>query len=150
MLLGADANTGSGNRYRIIRLFFLFCSSSSPVTTAHWCWQPKTTTYLWFSICLVCHTHNRHLCSYPTDLSRDELHCPVDATNNNGDTALMFASAAGHKDICELLLNHNAKLEKTNNFGQSALHVAVCYSCYSDTLASLTCLFRDRLTLSCS
>ena len=45
----------------------------------------------------------------------------VDVKDRNGNTALMWASTGGHKQIVQLLLNHNADIDLKNRFAESAL-----------------------------
>ena len=46
---------------------------------------------------------------------------PVDATNNEGDTALMYAARRGHKEISLFLIDANAQIDAKNNDGRTAL-----------------------------
>ena len=45
----------------------------------------------------------------------------VDLTDNDGDSALMLASKAGHSEVVKLLLANNAQVDLTDNDGDSAL-----------------------------
>lgn len=49
----------------------------------------------------------------------------VDARDRFGQTALMLAAHAGHRDIAETLIAHQANLNITAKFGLSALMLAV-------------------------
>ena len=49
----------------------------------------------------------------------------VNATSNNGATALMGASRGKHKDIVEFLIDHKAKVNKKDDDGWTALIYAV-------------------------
>lgn len=51
----------------------------------------------------------------------------VDAKDDQGATALMWASAYGNGEIVEFLLSKGADLNATTNDGTAALHVAVRY-----------------------
>jgi hypothetical protein len=48
----------------------------------------------------------------------------VDGKNNNGDTALHWASRNGHLDTVRLLLENDAVVDGKNNNGDTALHWA--------------------------
>ena len=48
-----------------------------------------------------------------------------DARDEHGQTALMFAAAAGHRHIVECLIRHGADLNHTAKYGLSALMLAV-------------------------
>lgn len=49
----------------------------------------------------------------------------VDARNRYGQTALMLAAHAGHREIVEALVAHGANLNITAKFGLSALMLAI-------------------------
>ena len=49
----------------------------------------------------------------------------VDARDRYGNTALMLAAHAGHRDIVETLIAHRANLNVTAKFGLSALMLAL-------------------------
>ena len=49
----------------------------------------------------------------------------VDARDRYGQTALMLAAHAGHRDVVETLIAHRAKLNITAKFGLSALMLAL-------------------------
>jgi ankyrin repeat protein len=49
----------------------------------------------------------------------------VNALDHYGQTALMIAAHAGHREIVEMLINHRANLNITAKFGLSALMLAV-------------------------
>jgi len=51
-------------------------------------------------------------------------HAPVDAADDNGDTALMAAVQADHPAVAKLLIRHGANLDLTNQAGQSARGMA--------------------------
>jgi ankyrin repeat protein len=58
---------------------------------------------------------------------RDLLHrgADVDARDRYGQTGLMRAAHAGHRDIVETLVEHGADLNVTAKFGLTALMLAV-------------------------
>lgn len=47
--------------------------------------------------------------------------------DNNGETALTFASFYGDKEIVQLLLENGANIDEKNNFGSTALMLAVLW-----------------------
>jgi ankyrin repeat protein len=49
----------------------------------------------------------------------------VDARDRYGQTALMLAAHAGHREIVEILIGHQANLNITAKFGLSALMLAL-------------------------
>jgi len=49
----------------------------------------------------------------------------VDACDRHGQTALMLAAHAGHRDVVETLIAHRANLNITAKFGLSALMLAL-------------------------
>ena len=49
----------------------------------------------------------------------------VDARDRYGQTALMLAAHAGHREVVETLIAHRAKLNITAKFGLSALMLAI-------------------------
>jgi uncharacterized protein len=49
----------------------------------------------------------------------------VDARDQHGQTALMLAAHAGHREIVELLIAHRANLNVTAKYGLSALMLAL-------------------------
>jgi uncharacterized protein len=49
----------------------------------------------------------------------------VDARDRHGQTGLMLAARAGHRDVAALLIAHGADLNATAKFGLSALMLAV-------------------------
>ncbi|MBI4823896.1 MAG: ankyrin repeat domain-containing protein [Nitrospirae bacterium] len=49
----------------------------------------------------------------------------VNAKDNNGNTALMYAAVGGHTEIVQTLLNKGANVNAKNNFGNTALIYAV-------------------------
>jgi ankyrin repeat protein len=49
----------------------------------------------------------------------------VDALDRYGQTAIMLAAHAGHREIVEILIAHHANLNITAKFGLSALMLAV-------------------------
>jgi len=49
----------------------------------------------------------------------------VDARDRYGQTALMLAAHAGHREVVETLIAHRANLDITAKFGLSALMLAV-------------------------
>ncbi len=49
----------------------------------------------------------------------------VDARDRHGQTGLMLAAHAGHRDVVETLIAHRANLDVTAKFGLSALMLAV-------------------------
>ena len=49
----------------------------------------------------------------------------VDARDHHGQTALMLAAHAGHREIVETLIAHRANLNITAKFGLSALMLAL-------------------------
>jgi len=51
---------------------------------------------------------------------------PVDAKNNNGLTALIYAAAADEAEVCQLLIEHNAQIDAENNDGSIALAWSGC------------------------
>jgi ankyrin repeat protein len=60
----------------------------------------------------------------------------VNATDNEGDTALMWASLYGHVDIVKKLLEKKVNVNKVNNKGDTALIVA-SMSGYADIVKLL-------------
>lgn len=49
----------------------------------------------------------------------------VNARNRYGQTALMLAAHAGHREVVEILIVHRADLDITAKFGLSALMLAI-------------------------
>jgi ankyrin repeat protein len=49
----------------------------------------------------------------------------VDARDRHGQTALMLAAHAGHREVVEALIDHHANLNITAKFGLSAVMLAV-------------------------
>ncbi len=49
----------------------------------------------------------------------------VDARDRHGQTALMLAAHAGHREVVELLIGHRANLNTTAKYGLSALMLAI-------------------------
>ena len=62
--------------------------------------------------------------------------CHVDCQNNDGDTALIWASVKGYKDVFDLLLEHNCDLNMYNNFGTNAFLQA----CRHNRIEIMQCL----------
>lgn len=56
-----------------------------------------------------------------------EYGADINGVDADGATPLMFAASFGHNAIVSLLLEKSAKLEKKNNFGNTALSGAVFY-----------------------
>lgn len=50
---------------------------------------------------------------------------PVDARDHHGQTALMLAAHAGHRELVETLLSHRADLNVTAKYGLNALMLAI-------------------------
>lgn len=75
---------------------------------------------------------------------------PVDMETNNGrcSTLLMIAAFFGNKDVCRMLLARGASLEKTNNGGETSLHIACSRMDNSDTVRVLLHHYSSR-NLSC-
>ncbi|KXJ87524.1 ankyrin repeat-containing domain protein [Microdochium bolleyi] len=61
----------------------------------------------------------------------------INARDNRGHTALHIAAAAGHAEVCHLLLAKGARLEARDSFGQTPLHRAVCSSSLATVKALL-------------
>lgn len=51
---------------------------------------------------------------------------PVDAKNNNGLTALIYAAVAGEAEVCQLLIEYNAQVDAESNDGCTALASSGC------------------------
>jgi ankyrin repeat protein len=49
----------------------------------------------------------------------------VDARDRHGQTALMLAAHAGHREVVEVLIGHGANLNTTAKYGLSALMLAL-------------------------
>lgn len=49
----------------------------------------------------------------------------IDAKTNDDSTALIIAAARGHKEVCEFLIDHKAKINHQDRLGQTALLGAV-------------------------
>jgi ankyrin repeat protein len=49
----------------------------------------------------------------------------VDARDRHGQTALMLAAHAGHREVVEVLIGHRANLNTTAKYGLSALMLAL-------------------------
>jgi uncharacterized protein len=49
----------------------------------------------------------------------------VDARDRHGQTALMMAAHAGHREVVEVLIGHRANLNTTAKYGLSALMLAL-------------------------
>ena len=49
----------------------------------------------------------------------------VDARDGHGQTALMLAAHAGHREVVEVLIGHRANLNTTAKYGLSALMLAI-------------------------
>ena len=56
------------------------------------------------------------------------LKAKVNIVDNDGMSALMYATKRGHLEIIELLINHGAKLNiQEKKYGLSCLHFAVIH-----------------------
>ena len=56
---------------------------------------------------------------------RIEQGAAIDAFDRYGQTALMLAAHAGHRDVVETLIAHHAKLDVAAKFGLTALMLAL-------------------------
>lgn len=54
---------------------------------------------------------------------------PVDCTDEEGNTALQFASASGHENLVRFLLRKGASVDSRNNYGWTPLMQAARWGC---------------------
>lgn len=54
---------------------------------------------------------------------------PVDCTDEEGNTALQFASASGHESLVRFLLRKGASVDSRNNYGWTPLMQAARWGC---------------------
>lgn len=54
---------------------------------------------------------------------------PVDCTDEEGNTALQFASASGHENLVRFLLRKGASVDSRNNYGWTPLMQASRWGC---------------------
>ncbi|WP_407675314.1 ankyrin repeat domain-containing protein [Paraburkholderia sprentiae] len=52
-------------------------------------------------------------------------HCPIDQTNNAGETALSFAALFGRLDMLSVLVAHGANVNHVDARGGTALQMAI-------------------------
>lgn len=64
------------------------------------------------------------------DISRGLSLVPVDCTDEEGNTALQFASASGHENLVRFLLRKGASVDSRNNYGWTPLMQATRCGCY--------------------
>lgn len=62
---------------------------------------------------------------------------PVDCTDEEGNTALQFASASGHENLVRFLLRKGASVDSRNNYGWTPLMQAARWGCGLELIALL-------------
>lgn len=60
---------------------------------------------------------------------------PVDGTDEEGNTALQFASAGGYENLVRFLLRKGASVDSRNNYGWTPLMQAARWDCWDEALS---------------
>ena len=72
------------------------------------------------------------------DIGRGPSLVPVDGTDEEGNTALQFASASGHEHLVRFLLRKGASVDSRNNYGWTPLMQAARWGLLVEQLLKQT------------